>query len=444
MKILSNKLISLVRRPRTEDVSPGVTKAARAMLELVLPLGWPESDAQIHWLIRNATGVSEGRVTGLGELPAEAKSARVHVWLPAAETLLTSTDLPTRNRAKIAQALPYALEDHLLGDPETLHFAYCQQDDGGLAVAVIERKRLKTCLDALVAAGLRPASVAPVTLAVPLIEEVWSVAFADNAIWVRTGTYTGFSCLATADAPPTMLLAALQEARRQQKAPVKLAVFDSPTDFNGKAWINALELPVFFSEENFWTERNAAITTLNLLQGEFAPTGQFRAGIKPLRPAAVILAVWLIVGAGFNLWEWWQLNRTHRTYQQEMTKLFRQTFPNTKVVLDAALQMQRNLEALQARTGNSGASDLLPMLVLSAPSLRANNKVKLRTLKYAGGNLTLDLSLPDFQTLEIIKNRLQTTTDLTVEVIGANRRASGVEGRLRILPKTRAAAKKRS
>ena len=113
MKILSNKLIGLARRLRTVDVSPGVIKAARTTLELVLPLGWPESDAQIHWLIRNATGASEGRVTDLGELPAEAKSARIHVWLPAAETLLTSTDLPTRNRAKIAQALPYALEDHL-------------------------------------------------------------------------------------------------------------------------------------------------------------------------------------------------------------------------------------------------------------------------------------------------------------------------------------------
>ena len=78
-----------------------------------------------------------------------------------------------------------------------------------------------------------------------------------------------------------------------------------------------------------------------------------------------------------------------------MTALFRQAFPDAKVVLDPALQMQRNLATLQVQTGGAGSRDLLPLLAGIAPVMRANPHASLRTLKYEDAKLTLDLRLPD-------------------------------------------------
>ena len=135
---------------------------------------------------------------------------------------------------------------------------------------------------------------------------------------------------------------------------------------------------------------------------------------------------------GFNLSEWWQLKSAYRSQQQTMTSLFQKTFPREKVVLDPAAQMQRNLDALRGQSGKTSANDFLSLLAGIAPTLRSNSSVKLRSLKYGNTGLTIDLNLPDFQALEVIKNDLGVTRAFSVEVLAANSRASGVEGRLRI------------
>jgi general secretion pathway protein L len=135
-------------------------------LELWLPRDWPERDAELRWRRTEAGGaVRQGSQRGLEGLPS---AAEVVVWTPAAETLLLRARLPTRSAAKIAQALPFALEDQLIDAPEKLHFAFTQEADGALAVAVTRRERMEGWLAALAAAGLAPARLAPATLSLPL------------------------------------------------------------------------------------------------------------------------------------------------------------------------------------------------------------------------------------------------------------------------------------
>lgn len=401
-------------------------------LELFLPDGWPESGADIHWQVHAATGVSHGHAKDLTDLPPNLKPTHVTVWTPPADSLLTHVTLPTRSVSKIAQALPYALEDQILGDPEQLHFAYYRHAGGDLAVAVTARERLQTWLEALRAANVYPTRLCPAILALPLDANTWSVAFTERYLWVRTGNSSGFVSPISVEAPPTVLSTALEETRRQQSAPAQLIVFNSPEDFPVDTWTSSLGIPVVISGQNIWQDGIGSHTSLNLLQGEFAPTGKLGDALKPLRAVAVILGIWLIGVLSFNLWEWWQLNASHRSYQQAMTTLFRQTFPEAKAVLDPVQQMQRNLETLQGQSGEAGPNDLLSLLARVASTLQANPKVSLRTVKYANAKLTLDLSLPDFESLETIKNALNVTGNVNVEVLAANSRASGVEGRLRI------------
>jgi general secretion pathway protein L len=401
-------------------------------LELLLPRGWPESRGMIHWRLRQGPGVApHGEVTELNQIPGVGAMTRVLVWTPPSDSLLTRVTLPTRSRAKIQQALPFALEDQLIGEPEQLHFAYRKLEDNSLAVAATSRERMQAWLSQLTAAGLRPMGFCPAILALPLDAGSWSIAFRENDIWVRTGMASGFVCATSASVPPAMLELALREAQEKQNAPVGLTVIHPPAGFDQGTWTTQLKLPLNIQKQDFWAGYHESLPALNLLQGGFAPSHQMQEMLPGLRPAAIMLAIWLVGSLGFNLWEWWQLKSAHEDLKQEMTKVFRQAFPDAQVVVNPALQMQRLLSDLQGKSGKSGQADALPLLGNLAPVMQAHPQVKLRGIQYDESRLTVDLSLPDFQVMEALKNAL-IARGMQVEVIGANSTAAGIEGRLRL------------
>src|SRR6266705_6692853 len=164
-------------------------RAGGDRLELWLPRDWPRGNAELRWhRVASGGAARQGSQVGLeGLAPAE----EIVVWTPAAETLLLHAQLPTRSAAKIAQALPYALEEQLIEPPERLHFAYAHEPDGALAVAVTRRERMESWLAALAAAGLAPTRLAPVTLSLPLADRAWTLAFVDGEIVLRSGARAG-------------------------------------------------------------------------------------------------------------------------------------------------------------------------------------------------------------------------------------------------------------
>jgi general secretion pathway protein L len=401
-------------------------------LELLLPRGWPETRGKIRWRLRRGPGVApHGEVTELNQIPGVGAMTRVLVWTPPSDSLLTRVTLPTRSRAKIQQALPFALEDQLIGEPEQLHFAYRILEGNNLAVAVTARERMQAWLSQLTDAGLRPTGFCPAILALPLDAGSWSIVFHENDIWVRTGMASGFTCAASASTPPAMLELALREAQEKQDAPVGLTLIHPRAGLDQAAWTAQLKLPLNIQKQDFWAGYHEALPPLNLLQGGFAPSHQMQEMLPGLRPAAIMLAIWLVGSLGFNTWEWWQLNSEHKNLKQEMTKVFRQAFPDAQVVVDPALQMQRLLDELRGKSGKSGQGDALPLLGKLAPVMQAHPQIKLRGIQYDEARLTVDLSLPDFQAMEALKNAL-IARGMQVEVAGANSTAAGIEGRLRL------------
>lgn len=431
---LKNRLLDQLRALNTATMLGNV-------VEIRLPRGWPEADPSVYWCRRSepTTPPESGRAENISQLPPAARAAPAHVWTPPGETLLTRASLPTRSRARILQALPFALEDQLLDEPENLHFAYVRETDGALAVAVTQRARVNIWIDILKGAGVRALSLTPGVLAVPLEPQTWSAAFVDGELWIRSGEHAGFVSIAALDAPPPLLVAALKEAAERAAAPTRLTLFDAPAALDPQQWSTVLQLPVTIEAGDFWqrTRRPA----LNLLQSDVGPATHLQQLLRPLRPAAIMLALWLVAMLGLDVAEWIRLRRDHNAYTAEMREIYQRSFGSpAQYPYD---QMQKGLEALQARSGGPG--DLLPLLARVAPALQAQQaRAKLQGIKYNERSLTLELTLPDYQTLDAMKNSLQAAS-LDVEVLAANARGNEVEGRLRIQPGgAKAASKQRS
>jgi general secretion pathway protein L len=423
--------VRLKRLIQSAGIRGAPQDAGAERLDIVLPRGWPQSGAAWHWRwSRRGSTPQAGQAQTLKELPPQAASASIQVWTPAAETLLTQTRLPTQSRQRIVQALPYALEDQLLGDPESLHFAYRREADGALSVAITARERLQVWREALTQAGLNPASLCPVTLAVPWAADGWSAVFWEDEILVRRGAAAGFVCPFSENTPPAMLALALAEAAKAKQSPEFLVVFQPPRGFRPETWAEALKIPVRVENASLLDRQPDLRAPLDLLQGELAPSGQLRASLRPYRPAAALLLVWLLGNVVFDLYDWLRLRSQHQRYQREMTAILIEAFPDTKVVRDPAAQMKSNLERLQRHRG-AGSQDLLPVLARVTPALAADTRVRVRGLRYAERTLTLDLTVPASGTLETLKQALR-GAGLQAEILSATARGREVDGRLRV------------
>jgi general secretion pathway protein L len=423
---------SIARAWRQRALKRAPAPAAGERLDLILPMGWPETTEPVQWRWQRRGEVQSGEVHELARLPEAARRVPAHVWTPAAETVLTQVTLPTRSRRKIMQALPYALEDRLVGDPETLHFAWRPEADGGLSVAVTARARVDTWLERLEQAGIRPLALCPATLLVPWALDSWSLAFVGGDVLVRSGAVAGFVCPAAQERVPALLVAAAQEARAQPNPPEALVIFHAPPGLKPEAWSEALGLPVRVEPGSLWDKQTDSAAPLNLMQGQFEPATQVNANLRPYLPALILLGLWLASSLAFDVSDWWRLKRQRAALTAEMTSILKASFPETKTVLDPAAQMQKSVDLLLARRGK-GEREMLGLLAKVPGALRGTPRMRLRGLRYTDQSLTLELTWPATATPDAFKAALE-SAGLRTEVLALTPRANEVDGRLRLQP----------
>ena len=115
------------------------------------------------------------------------KRQRQILVAPGEAVTLHRLALPSRKRSTWARVVPFALEDYLVEDIETLHFALGGAVDSGyLPVAVVDRTLLSAWLEGCEAAGLTPAAVVPDPLLLPWQSDEWSVLLEARRALVRT------------------------------------------------------------------------------------------------------------------------------------------------------------------------------------------------------------------------------------------------------------------
>src|SRR3954463_1878815 len=153
--------------------------------------------AQPQWMVCNDDGhVVVHAVSGdLAQATAMATGRRVVVILPANEVLATDSDAPAKGAAKLAQVIPYALEERVADEIENLHFAIGDRNASGrVPVVVIARARIDERLAGLRAAGLEPQAIYSEATLLPAMPGQMIALLDGDSFTVRI-----------ADAPPLVL-----------------------------------------------------------------------------------------------------------------------------------------------------------------------------------------------------------------------------------------------
>ena len=309
-------------------------------------------------------------------LPASGRTNQVTAVIPASRLSWHSITLPPglnvqsrRQQARVRAVLEGLLEEKLLDDASTLHLALDSTPAGqNYWVAACDKPWLQSHLQLLESSG---------HVANRLVPEQWPSASAQLLLWGDNGnaqlSVTGLDGQATLATLPLRADASLLHPLLS-RLPEDLPVLAEPQLARAA---EALQRPV-----NIFTAAQRLLQSANytgdLAQFDLDLGGSTRAKRRLLdawqsfakapqwraaRWATGIAIVAQLIG--LNAWAFKE-NRSIAERQQQAKQVLQTTFPHVPVIVDAPVQMQRELDVLRSNSGALSAADLEALLAASA------------------------------------------------------------------------------
>jgi general secretion pathway protein L len=399
--------------------------------------------AQAQWMVCNDDGhVVVNAMSGeLVQAAAMATGRRVAVILPASEALATDSDAPAKGAAKLAQVIPYALEERVADEIENLHFAIGDRDSatGRVPVVVVARARMDARLAELRAAGLPPHAIYSEATLLPAMPGQMIALLDGDSLTVRV-----------ADAPPLVLPAlsiadAFEMALSTQSsavaglepAPLGLLLYAGHDEWEAhqhtvdafRERFTGVKVQLLPSGPlSVLAPAAAADDAINLLQGALAVASPLEQGWRAWRVAAVLAAALLCLHLGARGFELSRLHKSEASLDASIQEAFRAAMPGEQNATNARRRVAQRLDAI--RSGGGGGA-LLPALSAIANARSAVPDAKIEGINFREGTVDLRIIAPDAASLDAIGQQLRSATwQADIKEIGAS--GENYRGRLQI------------
>jgi general secretion pathway protein L len=379
-----------------------------------------------------------------GSMAAAARDAagkRICALAPASDVLLTDAEVPAKSATRFQQIVPYALEEQVAQDIESLLFAVGRRvgESTRIPVAVVSRALLDDWLSQLRGAGLEPECLYADSSLVPENPGQAVLVLSDDSVLLR----------AAGAQPVTLPLAALSEALDL----LRPAALEPVAEFGG----NGL---VIYAGEAEWQQYGATIeaerehfealsvqllpdgplglfaqslpgtTAINLLQGAYAPVSPLAGGFKAWRIAAALLLGLLVLHGIGGAAQLLMLKRTERRLDQSISETFEQAMPGEHNTSNARHRMEARLTSLQGSTDSSG---LLAMLSAVAQARNGANGTAVQALSYRAGLLELQVTASGADALDHISQQLR-SQGWQADLTSGTSSSGAYQGRIQMKP----------
>jgi general secretion pathway protein L len=321
-------------------------------------------------------------------LPAPARTGNeIVAVVPAAMLSWHRVELPkgvTARTPRLRAVLEGLLEDRVLDEPDTLHFAL-QPDaraEASVWVAACDREWLRGALLLLEGAG-RPVSrivpefapqATPVLYAMGDPEDAQLVAASSEGV-AALPLAAGALGLLPSLPEDTVVIAEPAVAQLAEQLLQHAPVLQHPAD----RWVRAAQSDWDLAQFELSSSGRARVyKRLATLWADIVSAPEWR----PARWGAVALVALNL--AGLNAWalrERSVLDARREAMQRTLTE----TFPSVKVVVDAPVQMEREIAQLRQATGATSGRDLEAMLGALAFAVPPSHAIG--GMDYANGEL---------------------------------------------------------
>ena len=393
-------------------------------------------EAPASWLIVDANGARSGPVNSgpVADALGVAQGRRVVVLLPGSEITLAEPELPVRGGARIAQAVPFALEEQLASDVEGLHFAIGSRPAGtvGTPVAVVSRALLERWLGRCEAAGIEVSAAYADSSAVPAAGTGCALLLDDSQLYVRRADSLPY----VLDAEPLQgaLELALAAPATEGETGENVTFYTSTSEYERhRELIEGLRSRTATLQVKLLPDgplpllaaQLAGIEAINLLQGPLAPHTSLRSRLREWRlPGALAAALVLLFVAGHAV-SWWKQSRVEKALDAQIAEVFAQALPG-QPVRDARAQMQG---ALGAGAGAGGG--MLAAVSLLAQAMAQTPAARVESVSFRANVLEVNMTVPTVESLESIRQGMS-RDGMVAEIQSATQRGDVHVGRLHV------------
>ncbi|MCW9014201.1 MAG: type II secretion system protein GspL [Gammaproteobacteria bacterium] len=376
----------------------------------------------------STTKLGRGPLTDIGPL---AKGRRATVLIDSSCLNLETVQVPSNNRQRQLQAIPFALEDKLAADIEDTHFALGKkQADENIPVITINKQLLEQVLDDFKQAGIFVEYLAADVLALPIEHNNWCVLFDGDSALIKTGRYTGHYC--DRDNLPIVLATLLKQAVQQ---PESILLYHHADDIQATEPLADIDIglsirsyeqhPLSVFAQNFTSAQQ-----LNILQGDYTAKREGSALLKPWKTVAALAAGWIILQLIYAGIEGKQLSIKNQQLTAQIENEFKRVNPGTRKFNNMRKRMERKLTELRGG-GNDDEQTFLLLLSHASPAISSNKKVSIAAMAYRNKYIDMELQADSLQSLEAIKNQLASIRGIKT-VLSTSVEKDKVSGRLRL------------
>lgn len=363
---------------------------------LILRLQTPDDTEFAYAKLEGHAASAEWRQGSWAQISKINGNQPIVLLIPSADVLLTRTLLVTSNTRQLRQALPYALEESLVGEVEDQHFVWQAEDANMLAVAVIDRSRLKAWLQTLKQHKLRAKAILPDVFALPWVASMPTIWQKDGQAWVRTGAYSGFSC-------PAMSLPLLVDSlfEAEEQAPKVQLYTDQATDWQQRLTIIPEPQPNHLLQASL--QAGMALNLLNGYQDE--SMSNFNRNWRRWKVAASLAFLCAAVWGGIQGMDIWRMAQQVQAAEQQNLALFQEVFPAIKDIQPDAIRLRVKSELSLLAQANSPETDkvsLLPYLTMIGKVFQQEPGLKVTEVRARDGRLSVVFETPDLKAIERI------------------------------------------
>jgi general secretion pathway protein L len=369
----------------------------------------PETGA-FEWVTLGAQGAV--LASGAGNLDHSPVSGACELVLAADLVTIETVAAPASQQKRLGTALRYLAEDIALPEPERLHVAAAPGPDrNSMCLALVDRRWLQSLLARMRQAKLSVQSAYPECLLPALMPRTWTVVWNGSEGFARTAQSEAFALdLAGPGEVPMALRLALGRVRASGTLPQALVVRSTanaaPPDV--QAWSAALDVPVEAGPQWHWASAQPR-PAFELLQGEIAARGSSDNWLRRLQRPAILAATLLALSTLGIALDWAAKARERDALLTEMRALYRESFGEAAVVVDAPLQMHRALADLRRQAGHIAPGDFLALLGNATEGLLDPGRHRIESITYGNGALTVALRVPPGQNPAAMLEALRTS-----------------------------------
>ena len=352
--------------------------------------------------------------------------------LPCERVLPLIIEVPARSRRLLARALPFAIEEKLAVDLDTVHIAHGDLAPGMPTTArVVDKSYLDTCLGQARGWGLDVRSVQVDAERVPGTSDINLVIDHDRALLRQRGGKA--LAVGRAQLPFALGLAARAQGKTALEIETTVVGDTVPADEEHAALIAAVPAEAHFAPFATTPDALAAlagmrsVSAIELLQGSYAPARDSNFSLGPWRAAAIAAGVWALLAVGLEIGEGWWLGKHADQARIEASALYKNIFPGEAPPTDLR-------RAFSGHLGKDGpALGARPMLGILATALGGEQDITLESLSYQRerDELGVQLLARNLADLDRLKQTVERSA-VQAQVNSAEQEANQVRARMRI------------